>query len=86
MLPATSTTLCVRGPPRGVDQFVFRVIRLMIGGVRADYIDDGRMGAARVVQHGNAIGEAAAHMQKREGRRALHAGVAVRSARDDVLL
>lgn len=44
------------------------------------------MGAARVVQHGNAIGEAAAHMQKREGRRALHAGVAVRSARDDVLL
>jgi hypothetical protein len=54
----------------------------MIGSVRADDIDYG----ARVVQPGDAIAEAAADMQEREGRRARHARIAVRSADDDILL
>jgi hypothetical protein len=58
----------------------------MIGSVRTDDIDDGRIGPPRAVQHGDAIGEAAANMQEREGRRARHARIAVRGARDDVLL
>ena len=69
-----------------IDQFVLGVIGLMVGSVRADDIDDGRIGPARVVQHGDAIAEAAANMQEREGRRARHARIAVRGARDDVLL
>ena len=68
------------------DEFVVRIVRLMIGGVRADDIDDRRIRAARVVQHGDAVGEAAAHMQQREGGRSGHAGVAVRGAGHDVLL
>ena len=69
-----------------VDQFVFWVIGLVIGGVRADNIDDGSIGPASVVQHGDAIGEPAAHMQEGEGWRARHASVSVRGAGDDVLL
>ena len=69
-----------------IDQLVLRVIGLMIGSVRADDIDDRRVGAARVVQHGNAIAEAAADMQEREGRCARHTRISVRGTRDDVLL
>ncbi len=71
-------------PP--VDEFVFGIVRLMVGGVGADDVDDRRVGAAGVVQHRDAIGEAAADVQESEGRGALHAPVAVRRARHDVFL
>ena len=69
-----------------VDEFVFRIVRLVIGGVRSDNIDDRRIGPARIVQRGDAIGEAAANVEESEGRRPLHAGVTVCSASYDVLL
>ena len=69
-----------------VDQLVLGIIGLMIASVRADDIDDGRIGPARIVHHGDAIAEAAADVQERKGRGARHAGIAIRGACDDVLL
>jgi hypothetical protein len=65
---------------------VFREIGLVVGGVRADDVDDGSIRPAGIVQHGDAVGEAAGDVQEGEGWCALHAPVPVRGTGDDVLL
>jgi len=47
-----------------INQFVFRVIWLVIGRVGAYDIDDRCIGSAGVVQHGNPVGEPTADMEK----------------------
>ena len=56
--------------------FAFLAVALML---LADNVDDAGIGLFGVVQIGKAIGETRTEMQKRRGRRALHAEIAVRS-------
>jgi len=58
----------------------------VVGGVRADDVDDGSIGPAGIVQHGDAVGEAAGDVQEGEGRGTPHTPVSVRGPGDDVLL
>ncbi len=52
-----------------VDQLVLRKVRLVVGGIHADDVDDGGIGPGGVVQHGDAVGEAAGDVQEGESRR-----------------
>ena len=74
----------IADPP--VDEFMLRVVWLMIGGIGADDIDQRRIGAPSVVQHGDPVREPASDMEQREGRDALHACIAVGRPRHHVLL
>ena len=58
-----------------------RVVSQMIIRVLADYIDDGHLRAARVMQIRKTIGEARTKMQKRTGRFRGHPRVTVRGSR-----
>ena len=69
-----------------VDQFVFWVVGLVIGGIGADDVNDRRIGPAGVVQHGNSVGKPAADMEECDCRRTFHARVSIRRASDDILL
>jgi len=68
-----------------VNEFVLGKIGLVIGRVGAHDVDHCRVGPPRVVKVRETVGEAAAHMQKRERGFARHARVAVRRAGHHVL-
>ena len=70
----------------GVDVGVERrVVLVVVGGVVADDVDDRYVGAAGVVQVGDAVAEPGTEVQQRRRRPVGHAGVAVGGAGDDAL-
>ena len=62
-----------------------RIILRVIGCVVADDVDDGRRGAARIVEIGQTIGQARPQMEQRRRRFLGHAAIAVGHAGDGSL-